>query len=168
MSRHVKTKEDHRGIRIRDFAAVQLFFILPAKTVIETTVVQSSLINNIVAAWLDNYNYHIASEHISNVNINTLTSQHFNIINYCIFINLSFPSKLQDNQSFHNFSMWLLFLTFCVIDDLKVFVFRQVFTLREKCYLYLITEYGPLPATSRNKNDGNIFFSIFTNSSCLL
>ena len=53
------------------FAAVQLFFILAAKTVIEMTVVQTSSINNIVAAWLDPYNYHIAIEHITHVNINT-------------------------------------------------------------------------------------------------
>ena len=60
------------------FAAVQLFFILAAKTVIEMTVVQTSSINNFVAASLDNHDYHIVIEHIGisgNVNINTLTSQ---------------------------------------------------------------------------------------------
>ena len=61
------------------FAAVQLFFILAAKTVIEMTVAQTSSINNVVAASLDHYNYHIAIEHISYVNINTLTSKYFNI-----------------------------------------------------------------------------------------
>ena len=46
---------------------------------------------------------------------------------------------------------------FCVIDDFMVFVFRQVFPARE---ILSLSDYGhlDLPATSRNKSDGNILF----------